>query len=360
MDSDDSAWLLELGWDDGFAESLAGLGDSSLIPGRVGVDYGSELLVHVAAETVRVPAFRGIQENGPRAAVGDWVGLHVVGEPGTSVARTAAVLERRSAIRRKTPDVDASEQVLAANVDVVFIATALAGDFNPRRVERLLTVVYQSNVSPVVLLTKADLVAPDSAMAELARIAPGVPAVPLSSVTGAGLEAVQRHLGRGRTAVLIGSSGVGKSTLINRLTGSELLRTGGVHRSGQGRHVTSHRQLTVVPDGGVIIDTPGLREIQVWAGDEALDRVFGDIEDLLLGCRFSDCRHDGEPECAAATALAAGTLDPARWSSYRKLQRELRSIEIRASARLQTEERRKWKTLQKAAKQTMEVKRRWQ
>jgi ribosome biogenesis GTPase / thiamine phosphate phosphatase len=352
LDSDDSAWLYELGWDARFAEGLARLGDPLLLPGRVGVDYGLEFLVHMASGTARVPALRGVREAGRQVAVGDWVGLHLGGERGRGGTSIAAILERRSAIRRKTPDVEASDQVLAANVDVVFIATALAGDFNPRRVERLLTVVYQSDASPVVLLTKADLEAADAAIAELATIAPGVPALPLSSRTGLGLEAVRRHLGRGRTAVLIGSSGVGKSTLINRLAGSEMLRTGDVHHSGQGRHVTSHRQLIVIPGGGgVIIDTPGLREIQLWAGDEALDRVFGDIEELLLDCRFSDCRHDGEPDCAAAAALAEGTLDPARWASYRKLQRELRSIEIRASARLQTEQRRKWKTLQKAAKQ---------
>jgi ribosome biogenesis GTPase len=157
--------------------------------------------------------------------------------------------------------------------------------------------------------------------------------------------------------VLIGSSGVGKSTLINRLTGSGQLRTGDVHRSGQGRHVTTRRELFVLPGQGVVIDTPGLREIQLWAGQEALDQAFQDVEEIVLRCRFSDCRHEGEPGCAVAAALADGTLDPARWASYQKLQRELRSIEVRADARLQIEERRRWKALQNAARSRMIAKR---
>jgi ribosome biogenesis GTPase len=158
--------------------------------------------------------------------------------------------------------------------------------------------------------------------------------------------------------VLVGSSGVGKSTLINRLLGEEVLRTADVHKSGQGRHTTSHRQLLKVPGGGLVIDTPGLREIQLWAGAEALAEVFDDIELLALGCRFTDCRHESEPDCAVVTALEGGALDASRFASYRKLQRELRAIEVKADVRLQIEERRKWKAINKSAKAHAHVKRR--
>jgi ribosome biogenesis GTPase len=157
--------------------------------------------------------------------------------------------------------------------------------------------------------------------------------------------------------VLVGSSGVGKSTLINRLLGEEVLRTADVHKSGQGRHTTSHRQLLKVPGGGLVIDTPGLREIQLWAGAEALAEVFLDIEELALSCRFTDCRHETEPGCAVIAALEGGTLDTSRLTSYRKLQRELRAIEVKADVRLQIEERRKWKVIHKSVKQHMQVKR---
>jgi ribosome biogenesis GTPase / thiamine phosphate phosphatase len=353
LDSYAAARLAELGWNSHFAEALAALGDASLSPGRVGADYGSDFLVHLPSGTSRADLARHLRVAGRRIAVGDWVGLRQAGDR----SEIGAVLDRQSAIRRKTPDMEVSEQVLAANVDVIFIATALDGDFNPRRVERLLTVAYQSGAAPAVLLTKADIADARAALAEAQTLAPGVQVLAISSRTGEGIEAVRQAIGRGRTAVLIGSSGVGKSTLINRLVGSRQLRTGDVHRSGQGRHVTTRRELLVLPGQGVVIDTPGLREIQLWAGEEALDEAFQDVEELVLSCRFSDCRHEGEPGCAPAAALADGTLAPARWASYRKLQSELRSIEVRANARLQTEERRKWKALQKAAKSRMVAKR---
>jgi ribosome biogenesis GTPase len=353
LDSDTEAWLSELGWNSDFADSLGALADTSLSPGRVGADYGLDFLVHLPSGTTRAHLARDLRAAGRRIAVGDWVGLRQTRDR----AEISAVLERRSAITRKTPDMEVSEQVIAANVDVVFIATALDGDFNPRRVERLLTVAYQSGAAPVVLLTKADVAGAEDVLAEAQGLAPGVPVLAISSRTGAGVDGVRQAIGRGRTAVLIGSSGVGKSTLINRLVGSQQLRTGDVHRSGQGRHVTTRRELFVLPGEGVVIDTPGLREIQLWAGEAALDHAFQDVEELVLGCRFSDCGHEGEPGCAAAAALADGTLDPARWASYRKLQRELRSIEVRADARLQIEERRNWKALQSAARSHMVAKR---
>jgi ribosome biogenesis GTPase len=268
------------------------------------------------------------------------------------------VLPRHSAITREAPGSETAAQVIAANVDLVFIATSADTDFNLRRIERLLTVAYQSGAAPVIVLTKVDLNNADPFEADLETIAAGVPVVAVSSRTGAGIEAVRLHLSRGKTAVLVGSSGVGKSTLINRLLGEEVLRTADVHKSGQGRHTTSHRQLLKVPGGGLVIDTPGLREIQLWAGAEALAEVFDDIELLALGCRFTDCRHESEPDCAVVAALEGGALDASRFASYRKLQLELRAIEVKADVRLQIEERRKWKAINKSAKAHAQVKRR--
>ena len=355
MQPDHLARLQELGWDDRYAASLSALGDPALSPARVGADYGAALLVHGAFGSRRAALGRRLRRAPDPVAVGDWVALRAAPDS----HEIAALLDRRSAIRRKTPDVETTGQVLAANVDVVFIATALNGDFNPRRIERLLTVVHQSGAEPVLLLTKSDLGGAEAATARAHDSAPGVPVISLSSVTGEGFEAVSRVLGRGRTGVVVGSSGVGKSTLINVLTGSAGLRTGEVHRSGQGRHVTTRRELFLLPGGGVVIDTPGLREIQVWSGEEALEKAFDDVEEIVRRCRFSNCRHEGDAGCAAAAALAAGTLDPGRWASYRKLERELRAVEVRASARLQIEERRRWKGVQREARRRAEAKRRF-
>jgi len=243
-------------------------------------------------------------------------------------------------------------------VDLASIARPADTDCNLRRIERLLTGAYQSGSAPVVVLTKVDLNNPDRFEAELETIAAGVPVLAVSARTGAGIETVRLHLSRGKTAVLVGSSGVGKSTLINRLLGEEVLRTAEVHQSGQGRHTTSHRELLKVPGGGLVIDTPGLREIQLWAGAEALAEVFLDIEELALRCRFTDCRHETEPACAVVAALGGGTLEASRFASYRKLQAELRAIEVKADVRLQIEERRKWKLIHRSVKTHSQIKRR--
>lgn len=354
MNPDDLAELEELGWTDRFTSAFQDLNDPTLQPARVAADYGTRFLAQLARGSAPATLARALREAGRPIAVGDWV----------AVRRTAhateirSVLERRSAIRREAPGAATSEQVLAANIDVVFIATSADADFNVRRIERLLTVAYQSGAAPVILLTKADLGDAEAFEAELEMVAVGVPFVAASGLSGAGIEAVRGQLSRGKTAVLIGSSGVGKSTLINRLLGSEALRTGDVHRSGQGRHTTSHRQLLKVPGGGLIIDTPGLREIQLWAGESALAEVFADVEELARRCRFTDCRHESEPGCAVIAALAAGTLDRTRFMNYRKMQRELRAIEIRADVRLRIEARRKWKVVHRAVKNQMESKRR--
>ena len=346
MESTETAVLEELGWNEDFAKALATIGDPAIAPARVSADFGVRFLVESVTGPVTALLSGPLRQAGRPVAVGDWIGLRGQAGPG----QICHVLPRRSAIRRNAPDTEADEQVLAANIDLVFLASAVGSDFNLRRIERLLTVAYQSGAAPVVLLTKSDLDEVQPYENRLAEIAPGVPVVAVSGLRGEGIDAVRSQLTRGKTAVLIGSSGVGKSTLINRLLGADVLRTREVHRGGQGRHTTSHRQLIRLPGGGLIIDTPGLREIQMWAGGDALSEAFADIEELAGRCRFNDCQHRQEPGCAILAAEADGALDSSRLTNYRKLQGELQAIQVRADVRLRLEERRKWKLIDRAVR----------
>jgi ribosome biogenesis GTPase / thiamine phosphate phosphatase len=302
---------------------------SDRIPVRVIADYGADYLVDDGASQWRAVARRC------DPAVGDWVTLE-----GGFITE---VLERRTVFSRRAAGVETREQVLAANVDVAFVVAA-AIDVNVRRIERYLTIAWQSGATPVVVITKTDLV---DTVDE-----PQVPAAVIltSSVTGQGVEEIRAELQPDKTGVLLGPSGAGKSTLINTLMGADVMRTREIHRSGEGRHVTSHRQLVQLPGGGMIIDTPGLREAQLWEGEDALAGVFEDIEALALQCRFADCTHNSEPACAIIAAIAAGSLDPERFKSYRKLQRELRAVAAKSDARLRAEDRKKWKQIAVAAK----------
>jgi len=346
MESTETAVLEELGWNEDFAKALATIGDPAIAPARVSADFGVRFLVESVTGPVTALLSGPLRQAGRPVAVGDWIGLRGQAGPG----QICHVLPRRSAIRRNAPDTEADEQVLAANIDLVFLASAIGSDFNLRRIERLLTVAYQSGAAPVVLLTKSDLDEVRPYENRLVEIAPGVPVVAVSGLRGEGIDAVRSQLTRGKTAVLIGSSGVGKSTLINRLLGADVLRTREVHRGGQGRHTTSHRQLIRLPGGGLIIDTPGLREIQMWAGGDALSEAFADIEELAGRCRFNDCQHRQEPGCAILAAEADGSLDSSRLTNYRKLQGELQAIQVRADVRLRLEERRKWKLIDRAVR----------
>lgn len=352
MPIDAPARLDRLGWTDTLQHQFDELDpQQTLEPGRVVADHGIRFLVATSSAVVSVPLQPALRRAGRAVAVGDWVGLR---PPDGAIS---VVLPRSTAISRRMPDAATKEQVLAANVDLVLLTTAVSGDFNVRRLERMLTVAYQSGAEPVVVLTKADLGDAAVRRSEVEAIAPGVAVVAVSAYTGEGLEELARLL-PGRTAVFFGQSGVGKSTLVNGLAGREALRTGDVHRgTGHGRHTTSHRELLQLPGGGCVIDTPGLREVQLWEGEEALDDAFGDIEELARHCRFADCAHRGEPGCAVARALEDGTLDPARWDSYRKLERELQAVTVRVDGRTRGEERRRWRSLQRAAAEQQSAKR---
>ena len=238
---------------------------------------------------------------------------------------------------------------MAANIDRVFGVSALSDDLNQAKLERYLTIGWESGALPVVLLTKADL-SPDLAEVRqrVEAIAPGATILVTSSISGEGLDTVRKELGPGITAVLVGPSGAGKSTLINQLTGREDLATGGLRSDGKGRHTTTRRQLIAIDSGGMIIDTPGIRELQVWHGEEGLEQTFDDIAQLALRCRFNNCEHESEPGCAVQTAILAGTLPAERLASYRKLGREIRAMRRREDKRLQIEDKNRWKAITKA------------
>jgi ribosome biogenesis GTPase len=339
--------LAFLGWDNYFYEKFKPYERDDYVPARVIADFGAEYLVQDADGTTRATAGRHLRNDSLLLpAVGDWVVL-LRREPVSSVH---GVLERRTVFSRKVSSKESREQVLAANVDVAFVVAA-ATDVNARRIERYLTIAWQSGAVPIVLMTKADTVdSPDDLRAELEAASAGTPVLVTSSVTGEGIDEITRRLQPALTGVLLGPSGAGKSTLINRIVGADVMQTRVVHRSGEGRHMTSHRQLVQLPGGGMMIDTPGLREAQLWEGEDGLGNLFEDIEELALRCRFTDCVHDSEPGCAIKAALADGSLEASRLESYRKLQRELRAIAAKSDARIRIEERRKWKQIAIAGK----------
>jgi ribosome biogenesis GTPase len=330
--------LHRLGWDDGWEAAFAEHRAAGLQPARVAIQHRGAYDLLAEDGEVRASAANRLVREDELPAVGDWVGL----DPETG--RVEAVLPRRTTISRKEVWQATREQVLAANVDVAFLVQALPLDFNVRRLERYLAMAWESGAQPVVLLTKTDLVddvAPYLDEVELVTLG-SCPALAVSARTGAGLDEMLVWFEGNRTAVLLGSSGVGKSTIVNALAGEELLATQEVRADDQrGRHTTSHRELILLPTGGVVLDTPGIRELQLWDAD--LEQTFGDIEELARHCRFSDCAHDQEPGCAIRDALEQGTLPAERWDSYRKLQRELEAIEARRNVLLRQERVREYK-----------------
>ena len=256
-------------------------------------------------------------------AVGDFVWLE--GGAGQGNAMIQGVLPRRSVFVRRAAGIGCTEQVVAANIDTVFICMALNGDFNLRRLERYLAVAWDSGAVPVVVLTKADLCGDlPRRLFEVGESAAGVEILSVSAVEPDGWRALLSHIGSGQTVALIGSSGVGKSTLINRLLGEERLETGGLRDDDKGRHTTTRRELFLLQSGGMVIDTPGMRELGLWAVDSGVEQSFADIEALAARCRFRNCSHTGEPGCAIRAALDSGALSGQRLQSYQKLCAESR------------------------------------
>ena len=320
-----------LGWNPELAEQL----EPGLVPGRVVAAHRAAYDVQTADGNVRTRLPGRLLHENLDVAVGDWVGL------GDGLIRT--VLPRRSAIVRQAAGRTSEKQTLAANVDLAFIVTSLGPELEPRRIERYLVTIWESGAVPEIVLTKADRVEdPWEYVAAVEAVAIGVPVHVVSGLTGQGCDALRARLQPGVTAVLIGSSGVGKSTLVNRFAGTDRMAVKETRADDdEGRHTTSHRELIELPGGGLVIDTPGIRELQLWDAG-GIDEAFADVEDLAAACRFNDCSHSSEPGCAVNAALASGALTQERYDSWRKLQRELRAIAVRADARLRREEKRKW------------------
>jgi ribosome biogenesis GTPase len=334
--------LRELGWNDELADNL----EPGLVPGRVAAVHRGAFDVWTASDVVRTRLPGRLVHEGLGVGVGDWVGL--------ADGLIRAVLPRRSAIVRNAAGLTTTAQTLAANVDVAFVVSSLGPDLEPRRIERYLVTIWESGASPEIVLTKADrLDDPWPLVAEVEAVALGVPVHVVSAVSGQGCDALRARLQGSTTAVLIGSSGVGKSTLVNLWLGEEAMATKETREDDdEGRHTTTVRQLLVLPGGGLVIDTPGLRELQLWdVGSAGLDATFTDIEELAADCRFGDCTHTHEPACAVLAAVESGELPGERLHSWRKLQRELRAIEIRHDAALRREELRRWKLRARAGRE---------
>jgi ribosome biogenesis GTPase len=333
--------LAALGWTDELEAAFTPYVERGFMPARVVAEHRGGYYVRAELGD-RLASARGRLRDdeiwGGMPAVGDWV--VVCDAPGERFA-IEALLPRRTKVSRKTPWLKAEEHILVANVDTVLLVSGLDEDFNPRRLERYLIAAWDSGANPVIVLTKLDVCDDLDKLAEAETVAVGVPVLPVSNVTGEGIDAVRALLEPAKTFVLLGSSGTGKSTLVNQLAGRTVMATGDLRNDGRGRHTTRHRQLLVMPGGAILIDTPGLRELQVWEGD--VDSAFADIAELAAQCKFNDCRHSSEPDCAVREALETGDLDEARWASYVKLERELRAIEARSSRRIQRELKSRWR-----------------
>jgi ribosome biogenesis GTPase len=347
--------LADLGWDPGWAAAFLPFDAAGLQPARVVAAHRDAwVLAHAHGDGDAVISGRLRHEAfgpGDLPAVGDWVAVN----PGEDTAVIQAVLPRRTAFTRNASDSNrrrglrlSDDQVLAANVDVAFVVAGLDGDFNLRRLERYLAVAWSGGATPVIVLNKTD-VATDVEGLRLAAgaVAPGVEVRAVSALTGDGVEALSAaHLGPGRTAVVLGSSGVGKSTLVNALLGSERQRTAAVREDdSRGRHTTTHRELVRLPGGALLIDTPGIRSLGVAGASEGIDPAFADITELAAECRFGDCRHEGEPGCAVQAALADGRLSGDRFESHRKLEREAAHVARASDPLARAAERRKWRAI---------------
>ena len=260
-------------------------------------------------------------------AVGDWVMVDRLNDSNGN-AIIDHVLRRKSAFERKVAGNRRDIQIVAANIDIVFICMALNNDFNIRRLERYISVAWDSMATPVIVLTKADLC--DNVLEkqlEVEAVAFGIDVLVTSSINGEGYEEIKNYIGNNKTVAFIGSSGIGKSTLINKLMGEEILLTNGLRNDDKGRHTTTHRELLVLPNGGVVIDTPGMRELQLITGD--VDKSFSDIDEIAAQCKFSDCKHESEPGCAVRKAIEDGIIDINRFESYKKIQKELKYSELK-------------------------------
>ncbi|MCT2536381.1 ribosome small subunit-dependent GTPase A [Aquibacillus koreensis] len=341
--------LKELGWNDFFQANANTYLNEGFEVGRISKEHRG--LYHVITENDEIIAevtgkfiFQAVERT-EYPAVGDWVIIHSrITEQKATIHN---ILPRLSKFSRKIAGNTTEEQVVAANINTVFIVNSLNKDLNLRRIERYLVMTWESGANPVIILSKADLCGNiDEKLAEVERIALGVPIHVVSTVEDQGLSELSSYLQEGQTIALLGSSGVGKSTLTNKLVGKDILEVQSVRTDDdKGRHTTTHRELVIVPSGGMLIDTPGMRELQLWEADQHLEQSFEDIAQIAATCRFRDCSHQNEPACAVQAAIDHGELAEERFSSYLKLQKEIRFLERKADKRAELKEKEKWKKL---------------
>ncbi len=351
--------LESLGWTDRLSNLYEPFAGDDVVAGRVSIQHRGAYDVLTEHGELRCEVPRRLVHEAATSAdlpvVGDWV--VVSPRPDDGSGTITSVLPRLTKFSRKTAWQAAEEQVLAANIDIALLVASMNEDLSLRRLERYLILAWESGARPVIVLTKADLhAAPETVVADVTAIAGGVPIHAISSKTGEGLTDVTALLAPGLTAVLLGSSGVGKSTLVNTLAGEELLATQEIRDDGKGRHTTTRRELIQLPTGALVIDTPGIRELQLWTADEGIDEAFEDVTDLFTQCRFSNCAHDTEPGCAVRAALDDGSLPAERWDSYLKLQAELEHLERKLDKRAASEARKKWKALGQEGRENMRLK----
>jgi ribosome biogenesis GTPase len=333
------------GWNESFAKDFAELGEPGLEPARVVLAAGGAYrLARAAGEASGTLSGRfrhRISSSDGYPTVGDW------GAIDRESLRIEGLLPRRTKLSRKAAGRKTQEQVVAANIDVVFAVMGLDANFSPRRLERFLATVWESGAQPVVLLTKMDLCTDaDFKAGEIAEVAAGVEVILSSAVDGRGIDRLRDRLLPAKTSVLVGSSGVGKSTIINRLLGRDAQKTREVlEDDSKGRHTTSHRELFVLPGGALLIDNPGVREIQLFGAEESLEQTFADVASLAESCRFSDCTHRSEPSCAVLDAVAKGELSEERLESFRSLERELHYLRTRQDQSAQRAQKQKWRAI---------------
>lgn len=330
--------LEELGWSSHFSEAFRPYENESCIPARVCIAHRAEYWTLTPSGEFQASLSGKLRHAEMLPAVGDWVVLR----EGRVIE---AVLPRRTQFSRKQAGARTEEQVLAANLDVLFVVAGLDGDFNLRRLERYLLLAWESGAAPVLVLNKADLHPdPGSALAQARSIAFGAPVVLGSAMTGEGLDGLALNMNRGQTGALIGSSGAGKSTIVNHLLGHERQQVRAVREhDSRGRHTTTRRELIPMPGGWMLMDLPGLRELQLWGSGEGMEKSFPEVTEIAAQCRFRDCRHEGEPGCAVAE-----TVDEERLQSYRKLRRELDYLARKQDQSAALEEKRRWKRIHKA------------
>ena len=343
--------LEDLGWDDFFASAFRDINRPELVPARISAQYRSNYRVFTAAgECIAEVTGKFINVTDPGLElprVGDWVAVQIFEQEGKAIIHE--LFPRRTRISRKVPDRRTEEQVIAANIDEIFIIHGLDKPINLNRMERFQSMIQEGGARPVYIFNKSDLILD---LQEVhTQLRSDVPYLIANTLDNDGLAAVKAYIQPQRTYALVGMSGVGKSTMINKLVGAEIFQTREVRRGdAKGRHTTSHRELVLMPDGGLLIDTPGMREIQLWSTDDPLESAFPDIRNLAQQCRFSDCTHRSERDCAVKEAVEKGELEQERYEHYLKLEKEISYLRVRQDQWSRLEQKRQAKILHRAIK----------